>query len=489
MSKRREAKMKYLPHVAVSWEAAALFSLLCTTFGAALFALATKRKSGDGPMAVEFTTSEGKNRPPTEPSTIDALAEALWLRGDAGAPVLSHSKIPILSDAEVPILSDSGVPVLSDSGVPVLSDSKAADSPSFTHPLTRAFWEEVIEPRSRLFSRLGELALLERVLTELDRHGLCSSVVSGDGKSTFAPTTKRFSRVTLLDHSLRVARRMGEIHDSVHTERLLYGKHMIAALAHDVGKMEHLRRGGDGRYVKDDHAAASARALCAWATECGGEDGALLFRSVIDAVRNHHRATSNPDSLLERLKKADMAAREEEFSGTRKNPRAHRDKEDTEPPEWLVRDIPRILKGHIGPAINVEALEKKPFARAISSTNGIVYVCPHYLFDGVREHIEKENIADMRFFDSSRAGELRAKLLVTNSLKSRNWVGDGVGEGYYASFWNYTCGGKKVTRGGFWIPVFAEAFGAGLSELEKRKGASLRRITAFSPCRVRGKKK
>lgn len=451
--------MGYLPQVAVSWEAAALFSLLCATFGAAVFALATRRKKEDGPLAVKFTTKEGKGlareQAGEQPVTIDDLAEALWLR----------------SDEEILVLSDSEAP-------PALP---------FTHPLTRAFWEERIDPHRGLFSRRGELALIKRILLELDRHGLCSSVVSGDGKSAFAPTAKRFSRVTLLDHSLRVARRMGEIHDSLYTEKLLYGKHMIAALAHDAGKMEHLRRGGDGRYVKDDHAAASARALGAWAAEFGGEDGALSLRSVIDAVRNHHRPVNDPDPLLECLKKADAAAREEEFSGERKNLRARADAADadTEPPEWLVRDIPRILDEHVGPAINVEALSKKPFARAISSTNGVVYVCPHYLFDGVREHMEKQSIADMRFFDSSRAGELRAKLLVTNSLKSRSWVGDG----YYASFWNYEYEGKKVTRGGFWIPVFAEAFTAGLSELEKRKSGGLRRITAFSPCLARGKKK
>ena len=452
--------MKYLPQVAVSWEAAAFFSLLCFSLGAVLFALATRdgRKKREGSLEVEFTTKEGKEhaRALVEPRTIETLAESLWLRSD---PEIS-----------------------------VLSDSQSASVPSFTHPLTRAFWEEEIEPRREIFSRRRELALIEKILLELDRHGLCASVVAGDGKSIFSPTAKRFSRVTLLDHSLRVARRMGEIHDSVHTERLLYGKHLIAALAHDVGKMEHLRPGGDGRYVKDDHVAASARALGAWATECGGEDAALSLRSVIDAVRNHHRAASGPDPLCECLKRADAAAREEEFSGTRKNLRAAEEKE-TEPPEWLIRDIPRILSGHVTPAINVEALAKKPFAHAISSTNGVIYVCPHYLFDGVREHMEKENIADMRFFDSSRAGELRAKLLVTNSLKSRGWVGEGVGDGYYAAFWNYSYGGKKVTRGGFWIPVFAEAFGAGLSELEKRKGAELRRISAFSPCLARAKKK
>ena len=450
--------MKYLPQVAVSWEAAAVFSLLCATFGAALFALTTRRggKPQDSSREVEFVTKKGKEAA-AEPSTIDALAEALWLRGDMD--------------------------------VPLLFDSEPQSAPSFDHPLTRAFWEEEVEPRRDLFERRGELALVERILVELDRHGLCASVVSGDGKTAFAPTAKRFSRVTLLDHSLRVARRMGEIHDSVHTERLLYGKHMIAALAHDVGKMEHLRPGGDGRYAKDDHAAASARALGAWAAECCGEEGALSFRSAVGAVRNHHRAVSDPDPLLACLKRADMAAREEEFSGARKNPRAPGEEEGTEPPEWLIRDIPGILRAHVGPAINVEALPKKPFARAISSTNGIVYVCPHYLFDGVRERMEKENIADMRFFDSSRSGELRAKLLVTNSLKSRNWVGEGVGEGYYASFWNYEYEGKKVTRGGFWIPVFAEAFDVGLSELEKRKSAELRRITSVSPCLARARKK
>lgn len=452
--------MKYLPQVAVSWEAAALFSLLCTTLGAALFALATKRgrKSDGGSLEVEFTTKEGKERAraQADPRTIETLAESLWLRNDPE--------------------------------IPVLSDSQAPAAPSFTHPLTHAFWEEEIEPRRELFSRRGELALVERILLELDRHGLCASVVAGDGKSTFEPTAKRFSRVTLLDHSLRVARRMKEAHDAIYTERVLYGKHMIAALAHDVGKMEHLRPGGYGRYVKDDHAAASARALGAWAAECGGEDAALSLRSVIDAVRNHHRATSDPDPLLKCLKKADTAAREEEFSGIRKNPRATEEK-GAEPPEWLIRDIPRILNDHVGPAINMEALEKKPFARAVSSTNGVVYVCPHYLFDGVREHMEKENIADMRFFDSSRAAEIRAKLLVTNSLKFRNWVGEGVGEGYYASFWNYTYEGKKVTRGGFWIPVFTEAFDVPLGELEKRKNAELRRITSVEPCLTRGRKK
>ena len=52
--------------------------------------------------------------------------------------------------------------------------------------------------------------------------------------------------------------------------KILYGKHLIAALAHDVGKMEHLRP-EEGRYVKDDHAVASARALNGWIMECGGE--------------------------------------------------------------------------------------------------------------------------------------------------------------------------------------------------------------------------
>ena len=469
MGKTKETQMKYLPQVAVSWEAAALFSLLCASAGAALFGLGTRRREKQsGPATVKFKTrnteelTSGQNgdedMAPGEDS-IETLAQALWLK----------------TDTPVPILSDSGDPA----------------APGFSHPLTRAFWAEEIEPHSSTLKSRGDLPVIKRILVELDRHGLCSSVTSGDGKNTFAPTAKRFSRVTLLSHSLRTARRMREIHDSVYTEKLLYGKHIAAALAHDVGKMEHLRPGGDGRYVKDDHAAASARALNTWAMECGGESASVSFRAAVAAVRNHHRNVNETDPLLCHLKKADTAAREEEFSGRRTNPRARPGAQETsaEPPEWLIRDIPLILRLHIEPVINEETLPKQPFARAISSTNGVVYVCPHYLFDGVREHMEKEDIADMRFFDSSRTGELGAKLLVTNSLKSRSWVADGVGDGYYAAFWNYEYGGKKVSRGGFWIPVFAEAFGTSLSSLEKRKGTELRRVTAFSPCLARRGKK
>ena len=458
--------MKYLPQVAIGWETAAVFSLLCFSLGAALCALAMRsgREKRGGPETIEFATAAARRSPRresgAEPGTIGALAESLWLRNAPGAPVLSDSEPPA--------------------------------APAFRNLLTRVFWTEEIEPGCRLFEKRGELAVIERILLELDGHGLCSSVVSGDGKSAFRPSARRFSRVTLLDHSLRVARRMREIHDSLYTERLLCGKHIIAALAHDVGKMEHLRPEG-GRYVKDDHAAASARALNAWIMECGGEGAALELRSAVDAVRNHHRSADSPGPVLENLRRADAAAREEEFSGVRRSPRAAaaapEDGTGAEPPGWLLRDIPRILNAHVGPAVNAAALEKPPFARAISSTNGIVYVCPHYLLDGVREHMEREEIADMRFFDASRPAELRAKLLVTNSLKARNWVGDGVGDGYYAAFWNYEHAGKKVSRGGFWVPVFAEAFDVGLAELEKRKNAELRRITSVSPCLARGRKK
>lgn len=464
MRGRKRTKMKYLPQMAISWETATVFSLLCFSLGAALCALALRgrREKHAGSAVIEFKTAglrrSGQGQNGAKPATIGTLAESLWLR--------------------------------SNPEVSVLSDSEPVAAPAFRHLQTRVFWEEEIEPHRRLFERRRELPVIEKVLLVLDEHGICSSVVSGDGKSAFSPTARRFSRVTLLDHSLRVARRMREMHDAVYTEKVLYGKHLIAALAHDIGKMEHLRP-EEGRYVKDNHAAASARMLNKWIMECGGEKAALEFRAVVDAVRNHHRSVNEPDSILENLKRADTAAREEEFSGDRKNPRAvtaPSDGTDAEPPGWLLRDIPRILNKHVEPAINAAALEKKPFARAISSTNGIVYVDPHYLLDGVREHMEREEIADMRFFDSSRPGELRAKLLVTNSLKSRNWVSEGVGDGYYAAFWNYEYEGKKVRKGGFWIPIFAEAFEVPLSELEKRKNAELRQITSVELCLGRGRK-
>jgi len=472
MKERNEVKMKHLPQVAISWEAAAAFSLFCFSLGAALSALVLRRKreKRNAVEVIEFRTiserkSTGKQNTEkaeaTGAKTREALARNLWLKKD---PEPEH---------------------------PALSDSRSLPAPSFKHIQTRTFWTEEIEPHRLLFEKRDELSVIRRVLAELDERGNCSSVVSGDGKSSFEPSARRFSRVTLLDHSLRTARLIKEIHDTVYTEKLLYGKHLIAALAHDMGKMEHLRS-REGRYVKDDHAAASARELNRWIMERGGEKAALDMRAVVDAVRNHHRSVNEPDGILKNLKKADMAAREEEFSGARENPRQAfvlKDPATTDPPEWLLRDIPAILNYRVGPAINEALIEKKPFAHAISSTNGMVYVDPHYLFQGVRDHMEREDIADMRFFDSSHSSELHAKLLVTNSLKSRNWVGDGVKDGYYAAFWNYEYKGEKVKKGGFWIPVFSEAFDVPLSELEKRKNSELRRITSVEPCLARKRKK
>lgn len=207
--------MKYLPQMAISWETAAVFSLSCFALGAVFCALALRRRRErqSEPAVVEFMTAgrrgAAQNQDGAPPGTIEALAHSLWLKNTPG--------------------------------IPVLSDSEPEDAPPFSHTQTRAFWAEEIEPHRRLLEKRGELPVIERVLIELDRHGICSSVVAGDGKSAFSPTAKGFSRVTLLDHSLRVARRMREAHDAIYTERILYGKHLIAALAHDVGKMEHLR--------------------------------------------------------------------------------------------------------------------------------------------------------------------------------------------------------------------------------------------------------
>ena len=174
--------MKYLPQMAISWETAVVFSLSCLCLGAALCALALRRtrEKQATSAVIEFTTAKGKGSSEkqngAEPETIGALAESLWLRRDPPPEVL------------------------------VLSDSGPEAGPAFEHLQTRAFWAEEIEPHRRHLERRRELAVIEKVLLTLDRHGICSSVVAGDGKSAFKPTARRFSRVTLLDHSLRVAR-------------------------------------------------------------------------------------------------------------------------------------------------------------------------------------------------------------------------------------------------------------------------------------------
>ena len=455
-----------LPHVAVSWETFLLLAGASFALGALFSAAALGRRNARGAGGTGTGAGKEDAPPPAAqgtaedepPETISDLARRLWL-------------------AEAPPAEEAG---------PALSDPGPAPAPQFEREETAVFWREEILPFRDVLERTGELRIIEKVLSALDGEGLCPSVVRGDGAAAFRPTASRFARISLLDHSLRAARHMRRIHDSRHGERLLYGKHVLAALAHDLGKIEKYRK--PGRYVKDAHAAASAAVLSEWIAEFGGKSAPRELQGVVDAVRNHHRNAAEPGELLRSLVSADRAARGEEFSGGRGETFSPSgDGARGEPPAWLAEDIPRVLAERVAPAINVSDGETEPFVWAFSATNGVVYVDPHRLLDRVREHMEAEDVADMRFFDSS--AELEAKLMVTNALKSRGWVGGEVRDGYYAAFWNYEYGGKKSRKGGFWIPVFAEAFGMDLAELEGRKTAELRGLGSVEPRATRKKKK
>ena len=448
----------------MSWEAVFLSAAACFALGA-LFSAAAGRRSRGGETGEEAETraarGAGAKVPPEKPAvpeTLSGLAGRLWL-------------------AEPPATAQTA-PALSDPGPP--------PEPGFGREETADFWREEVLPLRDVLEKTGELPVIEKVLSALDRDGLRPSVVSGDSRSSFRPAASRFAKISLLDHSLRAARRMREIHDSRHSEKLLYGKHLLAALAHDLGKIENFRK--PGRYLKDGHAEASAAVLSEWIAEFGGAGAPRELQGVVDAVRNHHRSSEAAGELLLNLKAADSAARAEEFSGGsagRFVPAG--DAPRGEPPPWLVEDAPRVLRERVLPAINVPDGGRAPGVWAFSATNGVVYVDPHRLLDAVREHMEAEDAADMRFFDSS--AELEAKLMVTNALKSRGWVGAEVADGYYAAFWNYRCGGKKSAKPGFWIPVFAEAFGVELAELEKRRTGDLRGLGSVSPRVTRGKRK
>lgn len=465
MSEGEDGEMN-LPHAAVSWETVFLSAAACFALGALLSAAAGRRgRRGAAAAGTEIRAARGaaEEVPPGEPAgefpeTLSDLAGRLWLAETPGAAQTA----------------------------PALFDPGPRPATEFDREETADFWREEVLPLRDVLEKTGELPVIEKVLRALDREGLCPSVVSGDSRSSFRPAASRFGKISLLDHSLRTARRMREIHDSRHSEKLLLGKHLLAALAHDVGKIERFRK--PGRYLKDGHAEASAAVLSEWIAEFGAKGAPRELMGVVDAVRNHHRSSEAPGELLSNLRSADSAARGEEFSGGRSGRLAPAgDAPRGEPPPWLVEDAPRVLRERVLPAINVPDGEREPFVWAFSATNGVVYVDPHRLLDSVREHMEAEDAADARFFDSS--AELEAKLMVTNALKSLGWVGGEVKDGYYAAFWNYRYGGKKSAKPGFWIPVFAEAFGVELGELEKRRTGDLRGLGSVSPRVTRGKRK
>ena len=141
------------------------------------------------------------------------------------------------------------------------------------------------------------------------RRGNCPSVVDihGDVEGNWDENTYRLlAQTTLLDHSLNVAEQVVQILSDNKAWHVIPDT-MVAALAHDLGKLQSMR---GYLYSLGEHPLAAGRPLAGIA----GFNELPKKDEILRAVRLHHKMVQG--LLGKTLKKADQLARQKELEET-----------------------------------------------------------------------------------------------------------------------------------------------------------------------------
>ncbi len=175
-------------------------------------------------------------------------------------------------------------------------------------PRAVAFMKNILH--KPLFEKFPQQkAVCERILKLLDKEGNCPSVVDvhGDVEGNWDENTYRLlAQTTLLDHSLNVAEQVVQILSDNRAWHVIPDT-MVAALAHDLGKLQSLR---GYLYSLGEHPLAAGRPLAGIA----GFNELPKKDEILRAVRLHHKMVQG--LLGKTLKKADQLARQKELEET-----------------------------------------------------------------------------------------------------------------------------------------------------------------------------
>jgi hypothetical protein len=176
-----------------------------------------------------------------------------------------------------------------------------ADTPHFFTPVIKEFFEKHLQNKPFYTGKVR--VVINNLLTLLDMEGGVASVVSGQYETESKipeDTYKMLAMVTLAEHTIHVAEEMISL--------VPYGPNLppalIAALAHDLGKIPKYRK---QYYSLGDHAFISMTVL----EGIQGFKELIYADEILQAVRDHHLKPKN--FLGEKLKEADTKARRREL--------------------------------------------------------------------------------------------------------------------------------------------------------------------------------
>ena len=363
---------------------------------------------------------------------------------------------------------------------------------SWRHDRTREFWARFVEPYRKVLEASGYLMRISTLLSILDQHGHCPSVVQVTGDREHEELGNVYgilSQVSLLDHSLNVAEKIvgGVIERKVKDPEMLVGKLLVTALGHDIGKIPGLT--DSSQYSKGDHAYVSYLVL----------KNAILTdtfpqrEEILKTVREHHYRVD--EGLTGELRRADHMAREMEAEqlATRgqpvselmaalasshtpacrpgrvdQKPVSEPQKQGGQAPpllnlDWL--DLDEFIQ-FVEPHINVE---DEGHFKAFSMNNGLVYLMLSLVSDTVVRLAQKHNHPEVLVGCETKEKKRSIEYTVKTMLAHKGFIPSFIGDGYSgARFALYDKNGKKLTAG-IYMPVSAEAFKTPLAELEVKK--------------------
>jgi hypothetical protein len=370
-----------------------------------------------------------------------------------------------------------------------------------------AFMEKIVESGwFKMFPQ--QRAVCEQLLLLLDREGSCPSVVDvhGDVEGGWDQNTYQLlAKTSLLDHSLNVAEEAVQLLAAGKAWHVIPDT-MIAALAHDLGKLESLR---GYLYSLGEHPLAAGRPLAGIAAF----ENLPKKEEILQAVKLHHK---KPQGLLGKtLKKADQKARQKELNQAvlhgdttqvedEKRPSRPAQQNTTNDSAWRAQaDIYNETRetDAIPPAppqlMDISAwfdtalflAELKPYINkmygrrflAFSMSDGHVYFQAKVLEEVARRMAEKAGcmeIATMAAKDESMRNVLLTivhQLRAEQDIIARGLIKDTFFGGYFTVTRKI---GKTIK--GYYTPFHAEPFGS-IAAMEQSKPQMLRDIIKVSP--------
>ncbi len=264
------------------------------------------------------------------------------------------------------------------------------------------FIRDFIAPYKNVFDSQNVFDVLKQVIEILHKHGHNPSIVldNKDQEAVSLVSVKdNLAKTSLKDHSCLVGIILvNKIKETYAQYENIMPKAIIAALAHDIGKIPELRL--TGVYNTKEHPLVSANKL----NELFFGNPVFWAKDVIKAISEHH-ISSTGDQFTQLLQQADRQARQQELL------KYSKDFSIKPFREWFRADD--FLK-MIEPYINVSQSGNKWQAFTFK---GVIYCRPDYIYDTVKKMCRENKVLDLSFaYEAEKENVLK---MIINELANR----------------------------------------------------------------------